>query len=63
MQEAVSPKQIFGEPLFQANDFVIYSKMGALNIRRVVVLPISQALQRGLSLVPMDLWLATLIAC
>lgn len=45
MQEAVSPKQIFGKPLFQANDFVIYSKMGALNIRRVILLLISQALQ------------------
>lgn len=35
MQDVVSPGELLGKPLFQANDFVIYSKLGALNIRRV----------------------------
>eukprot|EP00892_Ulva_mutabilis_P000217 jgi/Ulvmu1/10196/UM006_0152.1 len=35
LPEAVSPTQLLGQPIFQANDFIIYNKLGTLNIRRV----------------------------
>jgi hypothetical protein len=56
--QAPSPEETVGPPLFMANDFVIYDKLGSLNVRTVeessVLASLDETLRKGTSTVTLS---------